>query len=88
MSGKRVVRIIFDGQSSYEPVIGNVTLNFQTPVNILYAATKDLGGSAVGEMILQLPDSIETGDKMIAYLRERKVIVEELKDYVPEADNS
>ena len=42
----------------------------------------------MGEMILQLPDSIETGDKMIAYLRERKVIVEELKDYVPEADNS
>jgi len=82
MNGKRVIRIVFDGQSSYEPVIGNVTLAFNTPVNILYAATKDLGGSAVGEMILQLPEDTLTGDRMIEYLRERKVKVEELKDYV------
>ena len=81
MHGKRIIRIIFDGQSSYEPVIGNVTLAFGTPVNILYAATKDLGGSAVGEMILQLPEDQETGDKMIEYLKERKVKVEELGDY-------
>ena len=79
MYGKRTIRIVFDGQSSYEPVIGNVTLAFHTPVNILYAATKDLRGSAVGEMILQLPEDIETGNKMIEYLRERKVIVEELE---------
>ena len=78
MHGKRTVRIIFDGQSSYEPVIGNVTLAFKTPVNILYAATKDLGGSAVGEMILQLPEDKNVGDRMIQYLKERKVKVEEL----------
>ena len=82
MNGKRVIRIVFDGQSSYEPVIGNVTLAFNAPVNILYAATKDLGGSAVGEMILQLPEDTATGDRMIEYLRERKIKVEELKDYV------
>ena len=81
MQGKRTIRIIFDGQSSYEPVIGNVTLTFGTPVNILYAATKDIGGSAVGEMILQLPDDTATGDRMIQYLRERKVKVEELGEY-------
>ena len=81
MQGRRVIRIIFDGQSSYEPVIGNVTLQFQTPVNILYAATKDLGGSAVGEMILQLPEDQVTGDRMIQYLKDRKIKVEELKDY-------
>ncbi len=80
MHSKRTVRIVFDGQSSYEPVIGNVTLAFHTPVNILYAATKDLGGSAVGEMILQLPEDPKLGDQMIAYLRERKLIVEELTD--------
>ena len=80
MNGKRTIRIVFDGQSSYEPVIGNVTLAFQTPVNIMYASTKDLGGSAVGEMILQLPESREIGDRMIAYLKERKLIVEELEE--------
>ena len=80
MHGKRAIRIVFDGQSSYEPVIGNVTLAFHTPVNIMYAATKDIGGSAVGEMILQLPEDPDIGDRMIAYLRERKLIVEELED--------
>ena len=82
MQGKRVIRITFDGQSSYEPVIGNVTLEFNTPVNILYANTRDLGGSAVGEMILQLPDTAGIADKMIAYLKERNLGVEELVDYV------
>ena len=80
MTGRRTIRIVFDGQSSYEPVIGNVTLAFGTPVNIMYAATRDIGGSAAGEMILQLPEDREIGDRMITYLRERKVIVEELEE--------
>ena len=78
VSSKRMIRIVFDGQSSYEPVIGNVTLMFNTPVNIMYADTKDIGGSAVGEMILQLPDDPVTAQRMIEYLRERKLGVEEL----------
>ena len=80
MTGRRTIRIVFDGQSSYEPVIGNVTLAFGTPVNIMYAATRDIGGSAAGEMILQLPEDREIGDRMITYLRERKGIVEELEE--------
>ena len=82
MDGKRVVRITFDGQSSFEPVIGNVTLEFNTPVNILYANTRDLGGKAVGEMILQLPGTAGIADKMIEYLKARNLGVEELSDYV------
>ena len=80
LKSRHVIRIVFDGQSSYEPVIGNVTLQFGTPVNILYAATKDLGGSAVGEMILQLPDNEETAQKMITYLKERHLKVEEIDE--------
>ena len=78
VSSKRMIRIVFDGQSSYEPVIGNLTLMFGIPVNIMYADTKDIGGSAVGEMILQLPDDAVTAARMIDYLRERKLGVEEL----------
>ncbi len=82
MKGQRIIRIVFGEQSSYEPVVSNVSLQFHTPVNILFADTKDLGGTAVGQMILQLPDDVELADKMIAFLRERKLKVEELKDYV------
>ena len=76
MHGKKMIRIVFDGQSSYEPVVGNVTLAFGQPVNIMYADTKDIGGNAVGEMILQLPEDEVTAAKMIQYLRERKLEVE------------
>lgn len=82
MYGRRAVRITFGKQSSYEPVIGNVTIKFGAPVNILYANTRDLGGMAVGEMILQLPDDKKVQENMIAYLKERGLGVDELEGYV------
>ena len=82
MKGRRCVRIVFSENSSFEPVIGNMVLAFKTPVNILYANTRDLDGVATGEMVLQLPEDEVTGDKMIAYLRGARLSVEELKDYV------
>lgn len=82
MKGKRCVRIVFSENSSFEPVIGNMVLAFKTPVNILYANTRDLDGVAKGEMVLQLPEDEILGDKMIAYLTGAKLAVEELKDYV------
>ena len=45
---------------------------------ILYADTKNIGGAAEGEMILQLPEIEETAEKMIEYLRETNMGVEEL----------
>ncbi len=82
MRGGRVVRIVFDGHSSYEPVVSNLTLQFHAAVNILFADTKDIGGNAVGQMIIQLPDLAETGNQMIEYLKSKDLKVEELKNYV------
>ena len=78
MNGKRLVRVTFKDRSSFEPVIANLVLTYRTPVNILYADTKNIGGSAEGEMILQLPEIEETAEKMIEYLRETNMGVEEL----------
>lgn len=78
MNGKRLVRVTFKDKSSFEPVIANLVLTYRTPVNILYADTKNIGGSAEGEMILQLPEIEETAEKMIEYLRETNRGVEEL----------
>lgn len=82
MRGKRCVRIVFSENSSFEPVIGNMVLAFKTPVNILYANTRNLDGVAKGEMVLQLPEDKVTGDKMIHYLTSAKLGVEELIGYV------
>ena len=46
------VRIVFSENSSFEPVIANMILQFNEPVNILKANTKNVGGVAKGEMIL------------------------------------
>ena len=82
MHGKRLVRVTFKDRSSFEPVIANLVLTYRTPVNILYADTKNIGGSAEGEMILQLPEIEETAEKMIEYLRETNMGVEELSSDV------
>ena len=80
--GKRLVRVTFREKSSFEPVIANLVLTYRTPVNILYADTKNINGQAQGEMILQLPELEEVADKMIQYLKEINMGVEELKEDV------
>ena len=82
LTGKRCVRIVFKENPSAEPVIGNMILECKAPVNILQADTKDIGGIAHGQMILQLPDDDVIANRMIAYLQERKLEVEVLEDYV------
>ena len=82
MKSRRCIRIVFTKNSSFEPVIANMVLECRASVNILMADTQDIGGIATGQMILQLPEENQTGDKMIAYLREKNLTVEELKDYV------
>lgn len=82
MQSKRCIRIVFSENSSFEPVIANMVLECKMPVNILMADTKDIGGIAHGQMILQLPEDEAAASKMIHYLRERKLTVEEVDSYV------
>lgn len=76
----RRIRIVYTTNSSYEPVIANMILTFNEPVNILYAATKDVGGVARGEMILGLSTDPEVSLKQITYLEERGLAVEDITD--------
>ena len=82
MKGKRLVRVTFQEKSSFEPVIANLVLTYRTPVNILYADTKNINGQAQGEMILQLPEIEEVAIKMIQYLRDINMGVEEVSSDV------
>lgn len=82
MKSKRCVRIVFSENSSFEPVISNMILECKAPVNILLADTRDVNGTAKGQMVLQLPDDTEVADKMIRFLEERRLAVEELEGYV------
>lgn len=79
IEGGRKLRIIFDGRSSFEPVIANLIFSTKVPVNILYAKTNDLQGSAHGQMIIQLPDNEMDYNKVCNYLMSKKVTFEEVE---------
>ena len=80
--GKRCIRIVFDGKSSYEPVVANLIMECKIPVNIMFADTKDIDGKAYGHMVLQLPEDTLQVEKAIYYLRSKNLVVEELENYV------
>lgn len=68
IKGGRVIRIIFDGETSYKPVIANLILSCQAPLNILKADTQDVGGKAFGQIIIGLPDDEVLAEKVTKYL--------------------
>lgn len=72
------IRIVFSENSAFEPVIANMVLRFKTPVNILKADTKNMGGIAIGEMILGLPPDKALQDEIETYLTERGLAIEEV----------
>ena len=74
----RKIRIVFSENSAFEPIIANMILKFNTPVNILRANTKNVGGYAKGEMILGLPDDRHLQVDIENYLREKGLEIEEV----------
>ena len=76
--GNTVLRLVFDGQSSFEPVISNLSLECRTAVNILGADTKNIGGKAYGQMLLQLPEEESAITRIRAYLDSRNMKYETL----------
>lgn len=74
----KMIRIVFDGLSSFQPVIGQMVLECKSPVNIMHADTRNIDGKAVGQIIIQLPNDELTQCRMIRYLEENKVKFEEV----------
>ena len=69
----KAIRLTFDGRSSYEPVIANMILECRCSVNIMYADTKDIGGKAVGQMLLQLPEDPAAVIRIRSFLESRSI---------------
>ena len=81
-SDENCYRIIFDGRSSYEPVISNMVLECKCPVNILYADTRNIEGKAMGQMVIQLPENELSAKRVLAYLKNCGITYEEVKNFV------
>ncbi len=79
--GSRQIRIIFDGRESTEPVISNLVLACKVPVNIMYAQTRDVGGTAMGQMIIQLPEDETEAARALHYLDTVNIPYEEVREH-------
>ena len=80
-SGEKI-RIVFSENSSYEPVISNLVLTFHEPVNILRANTKNVGGVAKGEMILEFIKDSTNVEAMKQYLTDHGLAIGEVTEDV------
>ena len=77
-----VVRVVFNGGSSYEPLIASLAIDCGVKVNILGADTRNVNGKAFGSMLLGLPEDKNEAAKAMNYLKAQKdVTVEEVRDY-------
>ena len=82
LQSNRVVRVTFNGGTSYEPLVASLAIECGVKANILGAETKNVNGQAFGYMLLGLPESEIEANKALAYIRSRDgVSAEEVPDY-------
>lgn len=75
--GRRFLRIVFEGQSAFEPIISTLTLQCNEMVNILGANTENIGGKAYGQMLIELPENPISVKKIEQYLDSKAICYEE-----------
>lgn len=68
-----VLRIVFDGQSSNEPIISDLSVKYNVMINILGANTENIGGRAFGQMLIELPKDEEKVKLIKDYLSEKEI---------------
>ncbi|MDO4563759.1 MAG: ATP-binding cassette domain-containing protein [Clostridia bacterium] len=80
-SSGTLVRLVFEGGTSYEPLIASLAIDCGVKVNILGADTRNINGKAFGTMLLGLPDNPVDAAKVFAYIKQRPHIrIEEVRD--------
>ena len=72
-SGGRKLRLTFNALYSRSPIISEMVLECQAPVNILFADTKQFEGKIYGHMIIELPSDPHQADKILVWLRNSEV---------------
>lgn len=72
MSNK-CLRIVFNGNSAYEPIISGLALECDAVVNILAADSKNIDGKLYGQMLIQLPDEEMLQKKIYHYLSKKEI---------------
>ena len=75
--GHDCLRLVFDGDSSFEPIISDMTMTCRALVNILQADTRVIDGKTYGQMLIQLPEDEAMQQRIKIYLEEKGVVYKE-----------
>ncbi len=76
--GEKMIRVVFDGSSTFEPVIFNAALECRAALNIVAADIKTVDGKTIGQTVLQLPKNKTAADNVCEYLTKHGVVFEEV----------
>lgn len=71
----RVIRIAFDGQAAGRPFISELVEDTGEKVNILSANTRSVGGTAYGQMVLELPEGKKHQEIVLEYFKKNGLSV-------------
>jgi len=53
----------------------------KVPVNIMHAETRDINGTAMGQMVIQLPENEVDQNRVLSYLKTAVITHEEVKKH-------
>lgn len=77
---KHRVRLVYDTQNAYEPIISNMILELKAPINILYANMDVVNDIQKGQMVICLADDAQMAERQKQYLRDQKVEFIEIEE--------
>ena len=77
---KHRVRLVYDTQNAYEPIISNMILELKAPINILYANMDVVNDIQKGKMVICLADDAQMAERQKQYLRDQKVEFIEIEE--------
>lgn len=69
----RRIRLTFHPEFGGKPLISEMVLECQAPVNILYADLKEIDGAMYGQMLIELPEESREAEKIISWLKKSHV---------------
>lgn len=80
MPSQPALRIVFDGESAEQPIISRLVKDCDVDVNILSADMRQLNQKLYGQMLIQRPEGMETHQKVMDYLKNAGLTVEEVNE--------
>lgn len=76
--GRRLFKLEFIGNIASEPILYDLIHQHDVKVNILFANTTEIQGTALGNMTVQLQGESNAIDGVIAFLKTKGVVTEEV----------